>query len=185
MKNRASQKGLSLTEIMIAVAIAGILASLGYSNYQHFRRKAKQAEAKSLLGNLFTQMTNFNAEWGGYWGRFKDVPFAPVGVQTYNVGFNMPEGPLPPVNPISAIQFDPTAPVNPSTAGEINSRAACGSDIDNCDATTTPVLSLAGACTWDNVSFTACAEGDIGGALTDRWIIDHLKALQNERSGLL
>lgn len=59
-----NQKGFSLVELMVVVAIIGILASIAVPNYQRFQRKARQSEAKTALGGMFTAQKVFNTEWG-------------------------------------------------------------------------------------------------------------------------
>ena len=55
-KMKISQKGFTLIEIMIVVAIIGILASIALPNYQDYVKKGKAAEATSTLANLRIKM---------------------------------------------------------------------------------------------------------------------------------
>src|SRR5689334_15322947 len=55
--------GFSLIEVMIVVAIIGILASVAIPSFQRFAAKAKQAEAKSNLSHLFSAQQTFVGEW--------------------------------------------------------------------------------------------------------------------------
>lgn len=53
MKNQM-QKGFTLIELMIVVAIIGILAAVAIPAYQDYTARAQAAEAPSLLGGLKT-----------------------------------------------------------------------------------------------------------------------------------
>ena len=53
-KSRKGQEGFSLVELMIVVAIIGILAALAVPKFQMFQAKAKQSEAKNNLSHIYT-----------------------------------------------------------------------------------------------------------------------------------
>lgn len=48
------EEGFSLVELMIVVAIIGILAGLAVPKFQMFQAKAKQSEAKNNLSHIYT-----------------------------------------------------------------------------------------------------------------------------------
>ena len=75
VKNRFNQKGFSLTEIMVAVVIIGILASIAIPNYQRYQRKARQIEPKLILGGIYTSNIAFNSEWGYSTSNFIQLGF--------------------------------------------------------------------------------------------------------------
>jgi len=59
MKN---QKGFTLIELMIVVAIIGILAAVAIPQYQNFTKKSKSSEAKVILDALITSEAAYFAE---------------------------------------------------------------------------------------------------------------------------
>lgn len=55
----STQKGFTLVEIMVVVAIVGILASIAFPSYTNYVKKGKAAEATSTLADLRVKMEQF------------------------------------------------------------------------------------------------------------------------------
>jgi type IV pilus assembly protein PilA len=66
MKALRSRKGFTLVELMIVVAIIGILAAIAIPNFLNFRLKAKSSEAKSNLGAIRSTEVAYFAENSHY-----------------------------------------------------------------------------------------------------------------------
>ncbi|MBM4252621.1 MAG: type II secretion system protein [Deltaproteobacteria bacterium] len=85
-KSRKAEQGFSLVELMIVVAIIGVLAALAVPKFQSFQAKAKQSEAKSNLSHIYTlelsyygdqDKYNKNLQEIGFWGSDKKLPGHP------------------------------------------------------------------------------------------------------------
>lgn len=56
------KQGFSLVELMIVVAIIGILAALAVPRFQSFQAKAKQSEAKNNLSHIYTLQQSYHGD---------------------------------------------------------------------------------------------------------------------------
>jgi type IV pilus assembly protein PilA len=72
------RRGFTLIELMIVVAIIGILAAIAIPNFLKFQAKAKQSEAKANLKAINTAQTSFSsANEGAYATLNSDIGFSP------------------------------------------------------------------------------------------------------------
>jgi type IV pilus assembly protein PilA len=65
---RKTKSGFTLIELMIVVAIIGILAAIAIPNFIRYQLKAKTAEVKTNMGGIKTSQESFKAENDGYSG---------------------------------------------------------------------------------------------------------------------
>lgn len=79
MKNLEKNKGFTLIELMIVVAIIGILAALATSQYQRNIARAQVSEAVSLMGGA-KQVVEFEASQSGTFPATAEL--ANVGIRT-------------------------------------------------------------------------------------------------------
>ena len=62
----SSQQGITLIEIMIVVAIIGVLAAITYPSYQRYVIKSKRTDMMSEMQNIATQIQTNKLSQGSY-----------------------------------------------------------------------------------------------------------------------
>lgn len=65
---RATAKGFTLIELMIVVAIVGILAAIAYPNYNEYVRRSHRAEIAALLSEQTQALERWYSRNGKYTG---------------------------------------------------------------------------------------------------------------------
>lgn len=88
MNVKMNNKGFSLVELMVVVAIIGMLAAVAVPQFSKFQARSRQSEAKANLSSLYSAQKSFNAEHGGYAGNHRAIGFSPAGDVLYNVGYS-------------------------------------------------------------------------------------------------
>lgn len=170
-----SQAGFSLVELMVVVAIIGILAAVAVPSVNKYMAKARQSEAKTNLSALYTAEKAFIAEYNTYTGGFQVVGFTPEGNLRYNVGF---DGEGVACGDLASYGYTATCP----TAIHTKTSDYCGA------VTTCTQLADGGAVNSAAVvttnSFLAYANARIrNNAPNDEWTINESKNLVNTIDG--
>jgi type IV pilus assembly protein PilA len=157
------QKGFTLIELMIVVAIIGILAAIAIPNFIAYQAKSKQSEAKVSLGAIFTSAVAFQAE---------ATPQTYVPVTIGQIGWQ-PSG-----SPRYAFYYavgTSNGPGNP--VAFTGSSTATGP----CNVTAAPTIGNTVAASPSG--FTAGANGNIDGDVAcDQWYINDMRALTNPKN---
>lgn len=65
-KIQAQQSGFTLIELMITVAIIGILAAIAYPNYQRYVIKSKRNDMMSEMHNIASEIQSRKLAQGKY-----------------------------------------------------------------------------------------------------------------------
>ena len=178
---RRNERGFTLIELMIVVAIISILAALAIPNYLSFQCRSKQAESKSGLGALFTSEKSFIAEHNSYGTDLVYVGWEPEGSPLYLYGFNGVSFP-------SALNGDSQYSGSRNNTGDA---AVIGSPVRYSTARMVNLNAIPLAPS--NLPFTACDGGSfIIGAVADinpdqnvqldLWSIDDRRTLMNVNS---
>jgi type IV pilus assembly protein PilA len=174
-----NNKGFSLVELMVVVAIIGILAAIAVPNFQKFAAKSKQSEAKSNLAALYSAERAFQSEWQMFRADFSLTGYAPTGNLRYTHGFGAESGTaLPAGFAMVPKGWSNSAAYCPTTAA---ATAAFCVEIVSPIAPTLP-----GGSVVSDATFTAVAGADITGGsnpLQDQWSMDQSKTLKNTQSG--
>jgi type IV pilus assembly protein PilA len=154
-----SKKGFTLIELMIVVAIIGILAAIAIPNFLKFQAKSKQSEAKTNLKGVYTAETAYFGEQNTY-GTFDTVNWVPVGskrIYSYSIVGDPPAA--------SGADSPTVKPVTTTFTATVNM------------TTYTPA--------WAANSFTAGAAGAIStSGLADCWAITDGNLLIGTQSGI-
>lgn len=143
MKFFKGQKGFTLIELMIVVAIIGILAAIAIPNFLRYQAKSRQSEAKTNLGAVFVAETSYFGEQSRY-GSFQEIGYALAGASNrYTYRSPAPGGNagtsgtanvdlLNPPAPLAATPENTITASNASTAaGAVGFTATATSNLDN------------------------------------------------------
>lgn len=176
-----NKKGFSLVELMVVVAIIGILSTIAIPQINKYMARARQTEAKTNLAAVYTANKAFYAEYNIYDNRFDIIGYRPEGKLRYNIGWNVAG------TQCTLADYGYTAPV---TATAFNAVAQCtvGNAVgaNGCVVMadgnfTIPATSSSLNCTAD---FTAGAIGKIStGSNQDVWSMTNNKVLTNAVDG--
>jgi prepilin-type N-terminal cleavage/methylation domain-containing protein len=90
MKKASKQSGFSLVEMMIVVAILGLISAVAVPKFKHYQARAKMTEAKLLLSSLYMAEATAFGEFGIYVGCLRYIGFDPhdkIASRHYAIGF--------------------------------------------------------------------------------------------------
>ncbi len=192
MKN-VNNKGFSLIELMIVVAIIGILATVAIPNFQKFQGKAKQSEAKSQLGGVYMAQKAFFAEYSFYSGQFGMIGFVPQGsalVYRITTGNNGASNVVDPTNP--ALIRGTNLPIAMNVGACVTTAPGCTNaafggilPIWSESPTASVSIAVAGVATTDT-TFIAGAGARLGASVAqdDQWTITDANVLMNLSYGI-
>ena len=186
------RSGFTLIELMVVVAIIGILAAVAIPQYSRFQARARQSEAKIALSGMFTALSAFQSEKGGYTKCLDKAGYDAIGAATgvrhyYSAGFGTTAAAFcGPTGTNSCFQYDWNA------NGTVLAGAVCVAGagthyvLANVSANgALPGVPVAGtANVLSAQTFTLQARGKVFNATIDTWTIDQQKSLVQTTNGI-
>ena len=115
------EEGFTLVELMIVVAIIGLLSAVAIPNFKKYQAKAKTSEAKLQLSAAYTAEQSFFTDYGLYANCLEAMGYNPAAESPnryYTIGFNVAQ------NFVLGIPAAPT-PWDGARAAGINDTTAC------------------------------------------------------------
>lgn len=157
-------EGFTLVELMVVVAIIGILSAVAIPNFKRYQAKSKQSEAKIQLAAVYTAEVSTNSDYDTYGTCLVSMGYdiSPRGY--YTIGFET--------------GYDASTKFAACTAAGNKLSPGTHQSANGAIATTLPTSTAA------QNSFTAGAAGQISTSSTtdDTWTVDNAKAFVNAAS---
>jgi type IV pilus assembly protein PilA len=172
--------GFTLVELMVVVAIIGILSAIAVPNFKKYQAKSKQSEAKIQLAAIYNSEVGAQSDYDTYATCLPIMGYEQSPRGYYTVGF---------VTGIDATAKFPNCASGAATAAgatAATTERAIVPKLQHMAAVTAnkPAdVSLTGT-TATQTTFTAAAEASISSAVTrDIWSITETKNLSNNTPG--
>jgi prepilin-type N-terminal cleavage/methylation domain-containing protein len=77
-RQHRGERGFTLIDLMVSVAIVGVLAAVAVPNYRRFTARARQVQAKLMLSGIYVAEQAFYAEKSSYTGCLRMIGYSPA-----------------------------------------------------------------------------------------------------------
>ena len=177
-----SDEGFTLVELMVVVAIIGILSAIAVPNFKKYQAKAKQSEAKIQLAALYSAEVGALADYDTYATCLTSISYEPPARGYYIVGFSNDD------TTISNLIIGSRGGVCAAGGNAISPASVTGGVYQKASNDTTVATATklsAFATTTTSTLFTASAVGNIISVKDkfDTWTINQTKAIINTDQG--
>jgi len=185
-----NNRGFSLVELMVVVAIIGLLAAIGIPQYAKFQAKARTSEARAALSMLYTAEQSFFGEWRLYTVDLRNIGFGVTGTNLrYITGFQsgtactnyVTTGGAPTESTAITNTWSDGTNVNTGSQAATFATFTAGAGTRTLQATT--CVATAGAQTFTGASIGDPRNNFATGTAVDAWTINQNKLLNQSVVG--
>lgn len=99
------KKGFTLIELMITMAIIGILATIAIGSFMPYQARAKQSEVKVNLGSIGNLAEAYKVEYDTYVASFSNLGWAPNTITRYRYWYNGVNAVNTPTSPEAGVNY--------------------------------------------------------------------------------